>query len=59
MMSWHIFKRLLKNIIEAKLKKTIKRHMKLKTHNKTVITQLGTCMVTINFKDNKKKCIFL
>ena len=38
-MSWHIFKRLLKNVIEAELKKTIKRHVQLKTYNKTVITQ--------------------
>ena len=32
----HIF-RLFKNITEAKLKKTIKGHIKLKTYNKTVI----------------------
>ena len=38
-MPWHIFKRLFKNITEAKLKNTIKRHIKLKTYNKTVITQ--------------------
>ena len=30
--------------------------MKLKTYNKTVIIQLGTCMVTINYKYNKKNC---
>ena len=30
----------------------------MKTYNKTVITQLGTCMVTINFKDIKKRCVF-
>ena len=35
-MPWHIFKRLFKNITEAKLKKTIKRHIKLKTYNKPV-----------------------
>ena len=55
---YHIFKRLFKNISEAELKKTTKRHIKLKTYNKTVITQLSTCAVTINFKDNKKRCEF-
>ena len=57
-MPLHIFKRLFKNITEAKLKKTIKRHIQLKTYTKTVITQLGSCAVTINFKDNKKRCVF-
>ena len=44
--------------MEAELVKTIKNHIKLKTYNKTVITQLGTCVVIINYKDNKKKCEF-
>ena len=57
-MLWHVFKRLFKNITGAELKKTVKGHIKLKTCNKTVITQLGTCMVTINFKDIKKRCVF-
>ena len=52
-MPWYIFKKLFPRVTEAKLIKTIKRHIKLKTYNKTVITQLGTCVVTINFKDNK------
>ena len=47
-----------KTVTEAELKKTVKGHIKLKTYNKTVITQLGTCMVTINFKDIKKRCVF-
>ena len=58
-MPWHIFKRLFKNITEAELKKTVKGHTILKMYNNTVITQLGTCMVTINFKDIKKRCVFL
>ena len=29
--------------------KTVKKHIKLKTYNKTVITQLGTCMVIIDY----------
>ena len=57
-MLWHIFKRLFPSVTEAKLKKTIKRHIKLKAYNKIVIAQLGTCAVTINFKDNKKRCDF-
>ena len=55
-MSWHIFKRLFKNITETELKKTVKVHIKLRAYNKTVIIQLGTCMVTINFKDIRKRC---
>ena len=31
----------------------------MKTYNKTVITQLGTCAVTFKFKDIKKRCVFL
>ena len=57
--SWHIFKRQFKNITEAALKKTVKGHIKFKTYNKTVITQLGTCVVTINFKNIKRRCVFL
>ena len=57
-MPWYIFKRLFPSFTEAKCKKTIKRHIKLKTYNKTVITQLVTCVVTIDFKDNKKRYEF-
>ena len=57
-MLWHIFKRLFKNITKDEFKKTIKGHIKLRTYNKTVITQLGTCAVTINFKNIKKRCVF-
>ena len=57
-MPWHNFKELFKNITEDELQKTIKGHIKLRTYNKTIITQLGTCTVTIKFKDIKKKCVF-
>ena len=57
-MPWHIFKRLFKDITEDELKKTIKGHFKLRTYNKTVIIQLGTCAVMINFKNIKKSCVF-
>ena len=36
-MSWYIFKKLFPRVTEAKLIKTIKKHIKLKTYNKTVI----------------------
>ena len=59
-MPWHIFKRLFKNITEAELKKTVKGHINLRTYNKTIITHLGTCTVTISFKDIKKRwCVFV
>ena len=58
-MTWHIFKRLFKSIREDELKKTIRGHITLRTYNKTVITQLGTCVVMINFKNIKKGVCFL
>ena len=57
-MPWYIFKKLFPRDTEAELTKIIKNHIKLKTYNKTVIAQLGTCMVIINYQDNKKKCEF-
>ena len=54
-MPWYAFKKLFPRVTEAELKKNIKKHIKLKTYNKTVITQLGTCVVIIDYKDNKKK----
>ena len=57
-MLWHIFKKLFKNITEDELKKIIKGHIKLRTYNKTIIMQLGTCVVAINFKNIKKRCVF-
>ena len=57
-MPCYIFKKLFPRVTEAELMKTIKNHIKLKTYNKTVIAQLGTCMVIINYKDNKKRCEF-
>ena len=38
-MPWYIFKKLFPQITEDKPEKTIKKHIKLKTYNKTVITQ--------------------
>ena len=41
---------------EEQLKGSIKSNIKLKTYNGTYITQLGTCVVPIKFK-NLKKCV--
>ena len=53
-----IFKKLFKNIRAEQLKKTIKGHIRLRTYNRTNITQLGTCMVVVKFKNIKKRCVF-
>ena len=45
-------------VTKAELAKTIKNHIKLKTYNKTIIVQLGTCTIINNYKDNKKECDF-
>ena len=57
-MPWYIFKKLFPRVTEAELTKTVKSHIKLKMYNKTVITQLGMCVVIINYRGNKKKCEF-
>ena len=57
-MPWYIFKKLFPMVTETELTKTVKNHIKLIMYNKTVKTQLGMCMVIINYKDNKKKCEF-
>ena len=36
-----------------------KKQYKVKPYNRTHITQLGTCMVIIKFKNSKKHCVFL
>ena len=58
-MPLYIFKKLFKDMLEEQLKGSIKSNIKLKTYNGTYITQLGTCMVTIKFKNSKKHCVFL
>ena len=57
-MPWYIFKKLFPRVTQAELAKTIKDHIKLKTYNKTVIAQLGTCVVILITKIIKKKCEF-
>ena len=57
-MPLYIFKRLFKNKLEEQLKGSIKSNIKLKTYNRTHITQLSTCAVIIKFKNFKKQCVF-
>ena len=57
-MQLYIFKKLFKNIPEEWLKGSIKGNIRLKMYNGTYITQLGTCMVTIELQNSKKHCVF-
>ena len=46
--------KLFKNMLEEQLEGSIKSNVKLRTYNRTYITQLGTCTVIIKFKYLKK-----
>ena len=43
---------------KEQLKRLVKGNIKLKAYNGMHITQLGTCMVHIKFKNLKKRCVF-
>ena len=45
-------------VTESQLTKKVKNHIKLKTYNKPFITQLGTCVITIVYKNNRRECEF-
>ena len=45
-------------VTESQLTKSIKFHIKLKMYNTTVMTQLGTCAVIIEYKNYRRKCKF-
>ena len=51
-------KKLFPKITNEQLVGTKKKNILLKMYNKTTITQLGTCIVEIEYKNNKKKCRF-
>ena len=53
-----IFKKVFKNTTEEQLQKSIKGHIRLRTYNKSNITQLGTWVVVIKFKNIRKRCVF-
>ena len=57
-MPWDIFKKLFPEVTNVQLEETINKHIMLKTYNKTTITQLGTCKVIIEHKNNRKRCQF-
>ena len=57
-MPLYIFKKLFKDMPEEQLRNSIKSNIKLKMYDRTHITQLGTCTVTIKFKNSKKHCVF-
>ena len=46
-----IFKTLFRNGLVEQLKRSIENNIKLKTYNGMQIEQLGTCTVTIKFKN--------
>ena len=43
---------------KEQLKRSVKGNIKLKMYNVMHITQLGTCMVHIKFKNTKERCVF-
>ena len=53
-MPLQIYKKLFPRITSGKLAATKNESVQLKTYNKTIITQLGTCAVEIEHKNNKK-----
>ena len=57
-MPWYTFKKLFPGVIDSQLAKIVNKHIKLKTYNKTFITQLGPFGVTIEYKNNRRKCEF-
>ena len=42
-------------VTESELMTSIKNNITLKTYDKTFLTQLGMCVVIINYKNNKKE----
>ena len=59
MMPVHVFRRLYSKVTNKQVAATKKQCILLQKYNKTTITQLGTCTVVIDHKNNKKKCKFL
>ena len=50
----HIFKKLFPGVTNEWLAETFSKCILLKTYNKTTITQLGTCKVIIEHKNNRE-----
>ena len=45
-------------VTNKQLATTKNKHILLKMYNKTTLTWVGTCIVVIEHKNNKKKCKF-
>ena len=58
-MPTYLFKKLFPNIANEQLAATVNKCILLKTYNKTTLTQLRTCKVTIEHKNIKKQVMFL
>ena len=57
-MPLHIFKKLFPGVTNEQIADTINKCILLKKYNKMTITQLGTCKLMIEHKNNRKKCQF-
>ena len=57
-MPCHIFQKIIPRGNRVSACKNHKKHIKLKTYNKMFMTQLGTCTVAMEYKNNRKKCEF-
>ena len=57
-MPLHMYKKLFPNITDEQLAAAKNKNDLLKTYIKTTITQLGTCTIIVEHKNNKKKCRF-
>ena len=55
-MPFHIYKKLFPKITNEQLVATKNNNILLKMYKKTTVTQLGTCTVEVEHKNNKKKC---
>ena len=55
----HIFKKSVTKDYKEAVGYNKNKHVILKTYNKTTITQLGTCTVLVEHKNNKTKCRFI
>ena len=57
-MPLHMYKKLFPNITNKQLATTKNKNVLLKMYNKTTSTQLGTCTIIVDYKNNKKKGSF-
>ena len=58
-MPFHAYKKLFPNVTKKQLAETRNKRITLETYNKTSITQLDMCKVTIEHKSNMKDVISL